>query len=187
MSLLRACKYCVFNQITYCLDLVHTLCLQGSPCAAQQEWSGGWRKEKEGFLPKEKEGFLEARFCAHVLFECKPLVGAAQGSRQYEVSRSCRLCQDNSSTSSGCDGNQRSTEPPHLCVIFPQAVYHHTLPHVDAHAQHSWRCLLVRKISNDSCRGKSWQPRRAGMARQAPSCILPVWGCKHLHDCSASW
>lgn len=64
MSLLRACEYCAFHQVTYCLDLVYSRCLQGALCAAQQG----------GLVVDKGEG---GRLCIYVLLECKPLVGAA--------------------------------------------------------------------------------------------------------------
>lgn len=88
--------------------------LSGSSVCCTAGWAWGWRREKERFLPKEKEGFLGVRLCIYVLFECKPLIGAAWGFRQYDVCRSYRLCQDNSSASSGWGGTQRSTETPYF-------------------------------------------------------------------------
>ena len=51
--------------------------LAGRSMCCTAGWAQGWRREKEGFLPREKERFLRVRLCIYVLFECKPLVGAA--------------------------------------------------------------------------------------------------------------
>ena len=77
MSLLRPCEYCTFHQVTYCLDLMHSPCLQGGPCAAQQGGLRGGEGRRRDFSPRRKERFLGVRLCIYVLFECKPLVGAA--------------------------------------------------------------------------------------------------------------
>lgn len=153
---------------------MHSLALAESSVCCTAGWAWRRRREKEGFLLREKEGFLEVRLCIYVLFECKPLVGAAWGFRQYDVSRSYRLCQDNSSTSSGCDGTQRSTEPPYLCVLLFQGVSH-TLSHLNIRAWHNLTCPQVFDISK-----QSWQIRfmvrgQAGYCRPWQVAVVPVF------------
>lgn len=168
-----------------------TALLAGSSTCCTAGWAQGWRREKEGFLPKEKEGFLGVRFCIYVLLECKPLVGVAWGFRQYDVSRSYRLCQDNSSTSSGCDGTQRSTEPPHLCVLLFQGVSH-SLSHLNTRAWHSLRGPQVSKISKWSwqiwllVRGQAgycrpWQVAASTSVYTTEACLQHLSDHKHIN------